>query len=211
MSVAGNAAWIEAGARALAVYKETDPDFMWSEYQDEALAVIRAAAPLIIEQCADIAANHSAQHTRSMGAYGVADVDSGRGRQEGHVNAGMTIAAEIRAMNHFVGGNKMVYAGSEANKPTVKPDLTVGDADLIARLRANLATAEEERDAAHTALALIPAIAEEIFERWDKDMRPAKLLSALSGRPRSLRRFWRRRPPPKRKPSRPSGTRLLAR
>lgn len=144
MSVAGNAAWIEAGARALAVHNESDPDFMWSEYQDEVLAVIRAAAPLIIEQCADIAANHSAQHTRSIGAYGAVDVDSGRGRQEGHINAGMTIAAEIRAMKHFVGANRMVYTG--------KPDLTAGDADrnadLIARLRANLATAEESRDAA---------------------------------------------------------------
>ncbi|KPL55536.1 hypothetical protein ABB55_27615 [Prosthecomicrobium hirschii] len=90
---------------------------------------------------------------------------------------------------------------AENEAATVKPDFTVGavaafdaasrDAHLeivrekdatIDALRASLAEAEKARDAAHAALALIPPIADEIFERWDKDMRPAKLLTALAGR-----------------------------
>ena len=75
-----------------------------------ARAAICAVSPLLIEQCAEVARRHAEEHARSLGAYGAADVDSGRGRQEGHIDAGNTIAQIIRALNHFGDADGMVNA-----------------------------------------------------------------------------------------------------
>lgn len=65
-------------------------------------AAIAAVYPLIrdavIEECAKLADWHATGHAMSMHAYGSADKDGGRGRQEGHVHAGEAIASAIRAL-----------------------------------------------------------------------------------------------------------------
>ena len=48
------------------------------------------------ERCAKIADAHADGHEKAIGAYGAADKDAGRGRQEGHIDAGRAIAAAIR-------------------------------------------------------------------------------------------------------------------
>ena len=73
-----------------------------------ARAAFCAVSPLLSGQCAEVARRHAEEHARSLGAYGAADVDSGRGRQEGHIDAGNTIAQIIRAMNHFGDADEMV-------------------------------------------------------------------------------------------------------
>lgn len=116
-------AMVEAVARAICKAEGVDPDAMcsipgpsltpvpvWTVARDEAIAAIRALAPLIIEQCAEVARHHADAHARSLGAYGAADVDSGRGRQEGHIDAGNAIAQGILALNHFGDADEMVRA-----------------------------------------------------------------------------------------------------
>ncbi len=106
-------AWIEAVARALCKadgWTSRDVAHAWKAYRSLARAAIRALAPLIIERCAEVAKRHAEEHARSLGAYGAADVDSGRGRQEGHIDAGNTIAQIIRALNHFGDATEMVRA-----------------------------------------------------------------------------------------------------
>jgi len=117
MSAIENEAWVEAAARTMCREAGGDPDalnrsgfMMWTYYQEDALAAIRALFPLIIERCADVARCHADEHARSLGAYGAADVDSGRGRQEGHIDAGNAIAQSIIALNHFGDADKMVGA-----------------------------------------------------------------------------------------------------
>lgn len=112
-------AWVEAVARAICKAENVDPDAvcgapgtsltpLWTVARDEAIAAINALFPLIIERCAEVAKRHAEEHVRSLGAYGAADVDSGRGRQEGHIDAGNTIAQIIRALNHFGDATEMV-------------------------------------------------------------------------------------------------------
>ena len=55
-------AWVEAAARTMCREAGGDPDalnrsgfMMWTYYQEDALAAIRALAPLIIERCAEVA------------------------------------------------------------------------------------------------------------------------------------------------------------
>ena len=97
-------AMVEAVARALAESWGADPDLFvlgrpaWRSHKAEARAAIRAVVPLLIEQCAEVARRHAEEHAMSLGAYGAADVDSGRGRQEGHIDAGRTIAEGICAL-----------------------------------------------------------------------------------------------------------------
>ena len=102
---------VEAVARALCKadgWTSRDVAHAWKAYRSLARAAIRALAPLIIERCAEVAKRHAEEHARSLGAYGAADVDSGRGRQEGHIDAGNTIAQIIRALNHFGDADEMV-------------------------------------------------------------------------------------------------------
>ena len=85
-----------------------------------ARAAICAVSPLLIEQCAEVARRHAEEHARSLGAYGAADVDSGRGRQEGHIDAGNTIAQIIRALNHFGDADEMV--GDQTRNAVLKKE-----------------------------------------------------------------------------------------
>lgn len=48
------------------------------------------------ERCAKIADAYSEDYDKALYLYGAADLDSGRGRQEGHIKAGKEIAAAIR-------------------------------------------------------------------------------------------------------------------
>ena len=114
-------AMVEAVARALCLAGDDHPDvecinysmkgrLRWEIYREDAIAAIRALAPLIVEQCAEVARRHADEHARSLGAYGAVDVDHGRGRQEGHIDAGNAIAQGILALNHSVGVTGMVNA-----------------------------------------------------------------------------------------------------
>ena len=106
-------AMVEAVARALCKadgWTSRDVAHAWKAYRSLARAAIRALAPLIVEQCAEVARRHADEHARSLGAYGAVDVDHGRGRQEGHIDAGNAIAQGILALNHSVGVTGMVNA-----------------------------------------------------------------------------------------------------
>lgn len=48
------------------------------------------------QRCEDLARRYSVGYEKALGMYGSADKDSGRGRQEGHINAGREIADLIR-------------------------------------------------------------------------------------------------------------------
>lgn len=48
------------------------------------------------ERCENLARRYSEGYAKALGMYGSADKDSGRGRQEGHINAGREIADLIR-------------------------------------------------------------------------------------------------------------------
>lgn len=119
MSAIENEAWVEAVA--LATLNDLRVSGGWpplieipegfqdaDEWRAQARAAIRALLPLIIEQCAEVARHHADAHARSLGAYGAADVDHGRGRQEGHIDAGNAIAQGILALNHFGDATEMV-------------------------------------------------------------------------------------------------------
>lgn len=53
---------------------------------------------LVVERCAEEASRYAAAHARALGDYGAVDKDAGRGRQEGHINAGEAITLAIRAL-----------------------------------------------------------------------------------------------------------------
>lgn len=62
MSAIESEAWVEAAARTMCREAGGDPDalnrsgfMMWTYYQEDALAAIRALFPLIIERCAEVA------------------------------------------------------------------------------------------------------------------------------------------------------------
>ena len=65
-------AWVEAAARTMCREAGGDPDalnrsgfMMWTYYQEDALAAIRALAPLIIERCAEEAEEESCDKSKA--------------------------------------------------------------------------------------------------------------------------------------------------
>ncbi len=85
-------AWVEAAARTMCREAGGDPDalnrsgfMMWTYYQEDALAAIRALFPLIIERCAEVADQF--QDPGRKDAY-----------DEGSDDTAKSISAAIRAL-----------------------------------------------------------------------------------------------------------------
>ena len=106
MSPIENEAWVEAVARAICKSDGLSPDelrpsgfMMWTYYQEDARAAIRALAPLIIDRCAEVA-GRDVDWVR-FGTSAIEQWDGGPDAVRDYrlgIAAGRAIAAAIRAL-----------------------------------------------------------------------------------------------------------------